>query len=176
MEILIRYILLLVIGFVLADAEEAVLLNAHIRMIPKIMALDTTSSHKNAMALAIVYDNGRKANAKEIAEEIIQYHNGKVANISFTTTALSVDELMLRNDITFVYLTQMDAASIKKVSAWALNKSIPTFSYDVNDLELGILGSIAIERSTVIYINKNILKLGKFRFNATLFQLARLTE
>jgi len=38
------------------------------------------------------------------------------------------------------------------------------------------LGSIAIERSTVIYMNKTVLKEGKFRFNDTLFQIARLIE
>ncbi len=140
------------------------------------MALDATVSHKSPIILAIVCENGRKSNAQKIADEIIRYHSGKVANISFSTLVLSVDDLLSRRDITFAYLTQMSSQSVKKVALWGTNNSIPTFSYDVNDLELGILGSITIERSTVIYINKETLKQGKFRFNDTLFQLARLTE
>jgi hypothetical protein len=176
MEILIRYFLLLLIGFMFTHAEDTILMNAHIRMIPKIMALDTTLSHKNPIILAIVYDDGRKAYAQKVADEIIQHHNGKVTNISFSTIVLSVDELITRRDVTFAYLIQSSAQSTKKVASWGISNSIPTFSYDVNGLEFGILGSIAIERSTVIYINKEALKLGKFRFNDTLFQLARLTE
>lgn len=176
---MIRYILLLLLGFLLAEADDQILLNAHIRMIPKIMALDTKISSKSSLnkaTLAVIYDNTRKANAQKIADEMVQYYNGKVADMPFTTIVLSVDELMSRHDIAFVYLTQMSSTPIKKVAKWGTNNSIPTFSYNASDLELGILGSIAIERSTIIYINKTTLKEGKFRFNDTLFQIVRLVE
>lgn len=179
MEILIRYVLLLLLGFLLAEAEDPILLNAHIRMIPKIMALDTKITSKfsyNKATLAVIYDNNRKVNAQKIAGDMQQYYNGKVADIPFTAIALSVDELMKRDDIAFAYLTQMATPSIKKVAKWGTNNSIATFSYNAGDLELGILGSIVIERSTVIYINKNVLKLGNLRFNDTLFQIVKLTE
>lgn len=176
---MIRYVLLLILGFLLAEAEDPILLNAHIRMIPKIMALDTKITSKftlNKATLAVIYDNNRKTNAQKIADDMFEHYNGKVADIPFTTIVLSVDELVNRHDIAFIYLTQMATPSIKKVAKWGSNNSIATFSYNVGDLELGILGSITIERSTIIYINKNVLKLGNLRFNDTLFQIAKLTE
>lgn len=160
---------------VLAQADDTILLNTHIKMIPKIMVLDQrTASKSNTATLAIAYEPNRKALAQKIADEINQNYNGKVGNLNFIAIAVNVDDLLYRKDISFVYLTSMSNRSVDRIATWALLGSIPTFSYDLADLEHGILGSIVIERSTVIYINKNVLKEGRFRFNDTLFQLARL--
>lgn len=157
--------------------EDSVLVNTHIRMIPKIMALDSKVQSKNLKStLAIVYEGNRKNIAKNIADEINLNHNGKVANLSFIATALNVDELFLRHDVSFVYVTKMSEKSVKKIAQWGIENTIPTFSYELSDLENGILGSIAIERSTIIYLNKPIYREGKFQFNETLLQVARLIE
>jgi hypothetical protein len=160
---------------VFAQADDTILLNTHIKMIPKIMVLDQKMASKsNTAILAIAYEPNRKALAQKIADEINQSYNGKVGNLNFIAMAINVDDLLSRKDISFIYLTSMSNRSVDKIAAWSLLGSIPTFSYDLADLERGILGSIVIERSTVIYINKNALKEGKFRFNDTLFQLARM--
>lgn len=172
---MLRLWLILSFLSLLIHAEDSVLLNAHIKMIPKIMVLDLkTGSKSTNTLLAIAYESNRKELAQNIADEINQIYNGKVGNLNFVAVALSVDELLTRNDLSFVYLTTLSSRSVDKVAAWGLSNSIPTFSYNVSDLEHGILGSITIERSTVIYINKNVLKEGKFHFNDALFQLARL--
>ena len=166
-------------GLIMLKAEDTVLLNAHIKMIPKIMALDTRISTKTAKTpaiLAIVYEGNRKRIARQIADEITSYYNGKVANVYFNAVVLSVDELFLRQDISFVYVTTMGESSVRKIGTWCMDNTIPSFSYDVSDIENGILGSIAIERSTVIYINKPVFKKGKFRFNDSLLQIVRLIE
>ncbi|MDP2851346.1 MAG: hypothetical protein Q8M43_00320 [Sulfuricurvum sp.] len=175
-----RILFLFFIGFFIAEADQSFLVNTHIRMLPKIMALDTHLASKAASSkiiFAIVYDSNKKANAQSIADEMNRVHNGKISTISFTAVALSVEELMVRKETAFVYLIQQcNSQSVKKVAAWGIANTVPTFSYDVNDLEFGILGSISVERSTIVYINKNTLKEGKFRFNDTLFQIARLVE
>lgn len=179
MEVLIRFLLLLVLSGLLAYAEDSLLLNAHIRMIPKIMALDTDVLSHNPLGkaiLAVVYDDNRKKNALKIAEEMNSYHDEKVGGLTFVAVALSVDELLSRHDIAFSYLTHMNAPSAVRSASWGIANSVPTFSYDVSDLEYGVLGSIVIERNTVIYINKKVLKAGKYRFNNALFQIARLIE
>ncbi|MDD2781334.1 hypothetical protein [Sulfuricurvum sp.] len=143
------------------------------------MALDTrlvSKESSNKSILAIVYEGNRKNIARTIADEINQQHNGKVANMNFTTIAIPLEELVLRRDISFVYLTQMSTSSVRKIAQWGIENTIPTFSYNTSDLEEGVLGSIAIERSTIIYINKTTLKKGNFRFNDTLFQIVRLLE
>lgn len=175
-----RFLLLLFIVYFVGSTDESFVLNAHIRMIPKIMALDTRLSSKSPSSkaiLAVVYDTNQKNTAYSIAEQINKTHNGKVSNISFTAAAYTFDEMTEHRDIAFIYIVpRSNVQLVKKVAAWGILNSIPTFSYDVTDLEYGILGSISIERSTVVYINKNTLKEGKFRFNDILFQIARIIE
>lgn len=175
-----RILFLFFIGFFIAAADQSFLVNTHIRILPKIMALDTHLSAKassSKVIFAIVYDSNKKAHAQWIADEMNRVYNEKIAAISFTALPLSVDELITHKDIAFVYLLQQrNSQSVRKVATWGIANTVPTFSYDVNDLGFGILGSISIERSTIVYINKNTLKEGKFRFNDTLFQIARLVE
>jgi hypothetical protein len=174
-----RIIFLLFLGLFVAIADDSFLLNAHIRMLPKIMALDTRLSKTptSKAIFAVAYDVTRKTNAQFIADEINKFHNGKISNIPFTAVALSIEEITERKDIAFVYVIQRcSPKSLKKVAEWGINNSVPTFSYDVADLEYGLLGSIAIERSSIIYINKNTLKEGKFHFDKTLYLIARLVE
>ena len=179
MEVLIRLLLFFLIMLFTAKSEDQLLLNAHIRMIPKIMFLDTqVSSHNTGekAILGVIYAGNRKNSAKKIAEEFNTYHNGKVGSFSFIATAISAEELLMRNDIACAYLIEMDDSSIKRVASWGISQSVPTFSYDTRALDLGILGSISIERTTVIYLNKRVLKSAKFRFHSSLFQIAKLVE
>lgn len=175
-----RIIFLLFMTFFLAFATDPFIVNAHIRMLPKIMALDTHLTSKSDPAkkiFAVVYDSNQKAEAQSIADEINKVHNGKVSTISFTAIAVSSNELIERKDIAFVYVMhKCSPKDLKKIASWSIENSIPVFSYDVSDLEYGILGSIAIERSTVIYVNKKSLKEGKFRFDEALYHIARFVE
>ncbi len=157
------------------QAEDTILLNTHMKIIPKIMVLDLkVASKSNTALLAIVYETNHKKLAQNVADEINQNYNGRVGNLNFIAIPVNVDDLFMRKDITFVYLTSMSNRSVDKIASWAVVSTIPTFSYNLSDLEHGILGSITIERSTIIYINKNVLKEGKFKFNDALFQLAKL--
>lgn len=178
MEILIRTAVFLIFLSLFVHAEDSVLINAHIRMVPKIMTLNTVPSANSSTKsiLGVIYEGNHRSQAQAVAEKMNKYHNGKISTISFNAVPISVDELPTQRNISFAYLTQMSTAATTKVGEWGVANSIPTFSYDVSALEHGVLGSIAIERTTVIYINKNVLKNGKFHFNDTLFQIARLIE
>lgn len=171
------FTLLLLFSFL--HGQNNLLLDTHIRMIPKIMALDTklvSKSGSKKIELAIIYDDERKKLATEIASEINRHYNNKVGNITFSASAVSSNELIEHRDIDFIYTIALTSPSLKKVAQWGLRNGIPTFSDDINGLDNGILGSIAIERSTVIYLSKSALKEGKFRFNESLFQIVRLVE
>ena len=175
-----RILFLLLIGFLMASAHEEFITTAHIRILPKIMALDTRLSQKSAIpksVFAIIYDTNQKFEAQRIAEEINKTYNGKVANIAFQALPLSVNEAIERKDIAFAYVIQKCTdKGVKKVADWGIQNTVPVFSYDVADLELGVLGSVAIERSTIIYINKTSLREGKFRFDEALYRIARFIE
>lgn len=163
----------------IVQAEDPVLLDAHIRMIPKIMALDTKNNfrvHNGRAILAIVYDQNKKANAQKIADTVNRLYSGKVATLSFHAQAVSVDELVERSDVSFTYLIPMNTNAVRRAALWGQNQSVPVFSYDPGNLDNGILGAIAIERATVIYLNKNVMRSGKFIFDDSLLQIARYVE
>lgn len=180
MEVLMRILAILLITFSLAFASDPLIINAHVRMLPKIMALDTRLSSKTDTSkkiFAVVYDGYQKSEAQSIADAINKTHNGKVSTLSFSAISLSTNELIERKDIAFVYVIQKcNPKSLKKIASWGIENSIPTFSYDVADLEYGILGSIAIERTSIIYISKKNLKEGKYHFDEALYQITRFVE
>ncbi|MDD2838576.1 MAG: hypothetical protein PHX59_06430 [Sulfuricurvum sp.] len=179
MEVLIRLFIILVFQFLAIHAEDSVLLNANIRMIPKLMALDTqilSKTKSDKVILAVVYEGKRNREAKEIAEQMNKYYNGKVANIAFNAVAVSADDFFSLRNIGCIFVTPMNFQITSKIAAWASANSIASFSYNVSDLDEGILGSISIERQTFIYISKKTLKQSNIRFNDILFQVARLVE
>lgn len=175
-----RTVLLLVLSALLAFAGDTFIIKTHARILPKIMALDTRLTSKadtSKKIFAVVYDNNQKTEAQSISDEINKIYNGKVATLYFSAIPISTNELLDRKDIAFVYVVhQNNPKVLKKIASWSIENSIPAFSYDVADLDYGILGSIAIERSTIIYVNKNTLKEGKFRFDEALYQIARFVE
>lgn len=173
-----RLLLSLCLLAALARAEDPVLLEAQVRMIPKIMALDTriASRTPNGRAvLAIVYDH-KKATAQKFADTINRLYGGRVASLNFTALPLSSEEIAEHPEIAFAYLTPMSVSAVRRVAQWGQSQSVPVFSYDAGNLDNGILGAVAIERSTVIYLNRNVMRNGRFIFDDSLLQIARYVE
>lgn len=169
---------LLAIWCVSMNADNTMLLDVQMRMLPKIMALDTQLPFRNGTSavLAVVYNEGKRNSAQSIANAMNRMYEGRVGSVPFTAIALSADDLKNRRDITFVYTLQTDSSSLEQIAKWGSSNGVPTFSSTVSGLDAGIFGSIAIERNTVIYINKNVMKSGKYRFNDYLYQIARFVE
>lgn len=176
---MIRFLITLLSIFALAYGEDPLLLNAQIQMLPKIMALNTdltTHSGSSKTLFGVIYDDDRRAFALSVTDKINAYHKGQVGSLKFTAVAIHINELSARRDLSFLYLLEASQASILKAIAHSKEKKIPAFVYNIVDLPLGALGSIAIERSTIIYLNKNTLTLGEYHFNDSLYQMVRWVE
>jgi hypothetical protein len=158
-------------------AENTLLLETQIRMIPKIMALNTDivrRSNSSDIIIAIISDN--KGFAATVANKMNNHFKGQVGTLKFTAEAVTVNEFSTRHDLSFVYLINESQNSLLKVIAISKDRDIPSFVYNIEDLYVGALGSITIERSTIITLNKNTLKSGNYHFNDALYQMARWTE
>ncbi|MDD5717438.1 MAG: hypothetical protein PHW64_06505 [Sulfuricurvum sp.] len=173
---MIRLVPIILILFSLLRGEDSTLLNAHIRIIPKIMALYPTAKYIPSATLAIVYEGNRKVFAQQIASQINSLYNGKIGEVYFKAIPLSTNEVLNSKSVTFIYFVQMSSKTVEEITEWGTDNGIPTFSYDMSDLNRGALGSVSIERNTMIYLNKNVLKNGKFHFNESLYSIARLVE
>lgn len=160
-------------------AENTLLLDVQTRMLPKIMALDSDiKNHSNSskVTLGVIYDDDRRVFALSVTDKINTYHKGQVGSLKFTAVAIHINELSARRDLSFLYLLEASQTSILEAIAHSKEKKIPAFVYNIADLPLGALGSIAIERSTIIYLNKNTLTLGDYHFNDSLYQMVRWVE
>lgn len=155
-----------------AKGEETLLLNTQIKLIPKIMYLNEPKN--SSLLLGIVYDDGRKGMAERIVSDINNYYKGFIGDKSLKVLALSVNELKKHPQLTFIYLIKMEDSSAIQTATWSLSNAVPAFSYDIENLDHGILGTIAIERNAVIYINKETLKAGRFQLNKSLLEMAKL--
>lgn len=166
----------LILGLILIasmlNAKEALRLDTHIRIIPKLLSLCHTTT-KEPLTIAIIYDENRKATAQTIASQMNTLHNNKSGPLTFNAIALSVDELSIAKSIGFVYLMSMKKDSIQKTVSLSQKYNIPSFSYNMSDLEDGVLGSINLERSTVIYMSKSALKKGQFNCADSLISMVK---
>lgn len=173
-----RKLLLFLFGLnIWLHAQESMLLETQIKIIPKIMLLNSKIAAKTSKAiLGVVYDNGFQYRANNIASAINTLYGGKIGHIFFEAVAVSVEELSQERKIDFVYMSSVSDESARRCAAWGVLMRVPVFSYDVSDLENGVLGSVSIERNTVIYISKSVLKAAQFEFKDSFYQIARLIE
>lgn len=173
---MLRLLIFFIVFHTFIHAEDQMILNTHMRIIPKIMALYPITKKTDTAILAIVYTDGHQKIAEKVAMQINETYRGKAGGFAFKALPVASNKLNNVANITFIYILKMNPADVSALTSWATANTIPTFAYDVSDLTYGALGSISIERSTVIYISKSVLKNGKFRFDDSLFTLTRLIE
>ena len=62
------------------------------------------------------------------------------------------------------------------IATIAREKGIISFSYDINNLKKGLMFSLVIEKSTVLYLEKENLHTKKIDFVDALLQMVRFVE
>ncbi len=65
---------------------------------------------------------------------------------------------------------------ISKVAKVAKEKGVIAFSYDIQNLKKGLLFSLMLEKSTVLYLNKEDLNKTKIDFVDSLLQMVRFID
>jgi hypothetical protein len=65
---------------------------------------------------------------------------------------------------------------IEEIATIANQKGIISFSYDINNLKKGLMFSLVIEKSTVLYLKKEILLTKKIEFVDALLQMVQFVE
>ena len=65
---------------------------------------------------------------------------------------------------------------VKKIADIAKEKGIISFSYDIMDLREGVMFSLLIEKSTILYLNKDTLVTQKIDFVDSLLQIVKFID
>jgi len=155
-----------------------ILLKAQASIFPKILLLDKKLKNKlidGKIVYTIVYSKSDLYKAKEIKEFIDKNYKGYFDKYKYKINLVEFDELSNETEATAIYTLNSDT-DIEKVVTIANKKGIISFSYDINNLKKGLLFSLIIEKSTVIYLNKENLSNTKVDFVDSLLQMVSFID
>ncbi len=175
-----KIFLLLFIFINVANAYNynSLLLKAQASIFPKIMLLDKKLEEKlldGKIVYTIVYDKDDYATALEIKEFIDKNHKGHFDKYIYKINLVDFLDLSTETEATAIYALN-SKHNIDKIAAIAKKKGVVAFSYDIENLKRGLLFSLMIEKSTVLYINKENLHTQKVDFVDSLLQMVRFIE
>lgn len=155
-----------------------VLLKAHASIFPKIMLLDKKIENKlvdGVVIYTIVYEKNDYNTALEINKFIDANYNGHFNGYAYKINLVEYSDLSSSTQASVIYALNSDK-HIKKVANIAKEKGIIAFSYDVNNLKEGLLFSLVLEKSTVLYMNKENLYVQKIDFVDSLLRMVKFID
>jgi len=157
---------------------DSLLLKAQASIFPKIILLDKKLDDKlidGKIIYTIVYDESDYDTAVEVSEFIDAKHKGYFDNYIYKINLVKFSDLSNDTETTVIYaLNSKD--SIIKVADVAKEKGIITFSYSIENLRKGLLFSLIIEKSTVLYLNKENLYTQEVDFVDSLLQMVKFMD
>jgi len=155
---------------------DELLLKADATIFPKIMLMDKKIKNKlidNKIIYTIVYspcDYETALHVKEYIETIFKKHMDKYP---YELDLVEFSHLSLNTKASALYILKSSTQNIKKAANIARQKGIISFSYDVNYLKYGLLFSLVIENSTILYLNKEYFHMKNIDFVDYLLSMVR---
>lgn len=158
---------------------DDLVLKAQSSIFPKIMLLDKEIKNKlvnNKIIYTIVYDEDDYQTALHVKEDINTVFKGHFDKYPYEITLVNFSHLSPTIKTSALYVLKSSKENIKKAANIARKKGIVSFSYDVNNLQYGLLFSLHIEKSTLLYLNKEYLSMKKIDFVDLLLQMVKFVE
>ena len=155
-----------------------VLINAQISIFPRILLLDKGVEKKlidSKIVFTIVYEERDYDTALEISKKIDKNYQGKFDKYEYVVNLVEFKNLTKDTKATAFY-TLNSSKHISKVANIAKEKGIAAFAYDTNNLKQGLLFSLVLEKSTVLYLNKDSLQSNKINFVDSLYMIVKFIE
>ncbi len=157
---------------------DELLLKAQASIFPKIMLLDKKIEDKlinGKVIYTIIYDKSDFYTALEIKNIIDSNYNGYFDKYKYKILLVDFLDFSNQTEASAIYVLNSDKY-IKKAAKIAQEKGIIAFSYGIKNLEKGLLFTLMLEKSTVLYINKESLYTLKVDFVDTLLQMVRFID
>ncbi len=161
-----------------AYSYNELLLKAQATIFPKLLLLDEKLDEKlvnGKIVYTIVYKERDYFTALEVRDLLETNHNHGLNGYKFVISMIKYSDISPDIEATALYALNAEK-DIAKVARIALSKNIITFAYNVEDTKKGLLFSLAMERSTVIYLNREVLQNCKVDFVDSLYQIVRLID
>ena len=157
---------------------DSLLLKAQASIFPKIILLDKKLDNKlidKKIIYTIVYDESDYDTAVEVSEFIDKKYKGHFDNYIYKINLVKFSDLSSDTEATVFYALN-SISSIIKVADIAKEKGTITFSYSIENLRRGLLFSLIIEKSTVLYLNKENLFAQEVDFVDSLLQMVKFID
>lgn len=172
------FLFLTLVTVVYAHNYNEVLLKAQASIFPKIMLLDKKLSEKlieGKIVYTIVYAKNDYQTALDIAKFIDKNYHGFFDEYAYKINLVEFSDLSKETQVSVIYALKSDI-NIQRVAKIAKEKGIVSFSYDLDNLKEGLLFSLLLEKSTVLYLNKENLDTQKVDFVDSLLQMVKFID
>ncbi|ADN08445.1 hypothetical protein [Sulfurimonas autotrophica] len=158
---------------------DDLLLKAQASIFPKIMLLDKKIENKlvkNKIIYTIVYDGSDYQTALHVKKYIETTFKGRFDKYPYEIHLVDFSHLSTDTKASAFYVLKSSTKNIQKAAKIAYEKRIISFSYDINNLKYGLLFSLIIENSTVLYLNKEYLHIKNIDFGDFLLQMVKFID
>ena len=158
---------------------DDLLLRADASIFPKIMLMDKKIKNKlieNKIIYTIVYDQCDYETALHVKEYIESIFKDHIDRYPFEVDLVEFSQLSSNTKASAFYVLKSSTDNIKKAADIAHQKGIISFSYDINNLKDGLLFSLVIEKTTVLYLNKEYLHTNSIDFDDFLLQTVKFID
>ncbi|MBU0632495.1 hypothetical protein KKA17_07610 [bacterium] len=175
-KIILLYLTLVSLAF--GYSYDDVLLKAQASIFPKIILLDKKIENKlveGKIVYTIVYDKNDYYTALDISKYIEEKYHGHLGQYEYTVNLVEFSKLSDATEASAFYVLNLDKYT-DKIAEMAKERGVISFSYDINNLNQGIMFSLVIEKSTVIYLEKETLFTQKIDFVDALLQIVKFTD
>lgn len=155
-----------------------ILLKAQASIFPKIILLDKKLKNKlvnGEIVYTIVYEKIDYFTALEISSFIEKNYKGYFGGHPYKINLVQFSDISTQSQASVIHVLNSNT-NIEKVAEIAKKKRIITFSYDIDNLKNGLLFSLMLEKSTVIYINKENLYTKDIEFVDSLYQIVKFID
>lgn len=174
----IIFLFLTLANLLYAHTYNEVLLKAQASIFPKIMLLDKKLPNKlidGKIVYTIVYDKNDYQTALDIRKFIDENYDGYFDEYEYKINLVEFSDLSNETQASAIYVLNT-SININRVAKVAKEKGIVAFSYDLDNLKQGLLFSLLLEKSTVLYLNKENLDTQKIDFLDSLLQIVKFVE
>jgi len=174
----ILFLYLTLINIVFAYNYDDVILKAQASIFPKIILLDKKIEDKlidDKIVYTIVYDKSDYITALSIQNFIDKNFKGHLDTYEYKINLVDFENFSEKTNSSAVYVLNL-SERVEKIAKIAREKGIISFSYDLNNLSKGLMFSLVIEKSTVLYLKKEILFTQKIEFVDALLQMVQFVE
>jgi hypothetical protein len=123
----------------------------------------------------IVYDKSDYLTALEISNFINTKYKGHLDKYTYEINLVDFSDFSQKTEASAIYVLNL-GEYVKKVATIAKRKGIISFSYDINNLKKGLMFSLSIEKSTILYLERENLYMQNVDFVDSLLQMVRFID